>query len=213
MVVPAVAIGRHRPNASIDRWCYHLTERPRFGVRNQKHQALDSTERLVFLPVSRLIRRSTARTTCWTLVPLSCDGLSKNALVRPLGLLVVGSSEKYCCVPVAYPGARATRDRLQLCRFRASLRCVAPGCHRPDPVAPVRRRLSAPLDPPGGEFSAGWFDHAGQVGPRVQGQVGHREAPGWRKLSATATSSRPGDVRPAKSANVQATAKATNSHR
>jgi hypothetical protein len=57
----------------------------------------------------------------------------------------------------------------------------------------------------GGEFSAGWFDHAGQVGPRVQGQVGHREAPGWRKLSATATSSRPGDVRPAKSANVQAT--------
>ena len=149
MVVPAVAIGRHRPNASIDRWYYHLTERPRFGVRNQKHQALDSTERLVFLPVSRLIRRSTARTTCWTLVPLSCDGLSKNALVRPLGLLVVGSSEKYCCVPVAYPGARATRDRLQLCRFRASLRCVAPGCHRPDPVAPVRRRLSAPPDPPG----------------------------------------------------------------
>jgi hypothetical protein len=63
----------------------------------------------------------------------------------------------------------------------------------------------------GGKFSAGWFDHPGQVGLCAQRQVGHRQAPGWRKLSATATSSRPGDVRPAKSANVQATASVARS--
>ena len=57
----------------------------------------------------------------------------------------------------------------------------------------------------GGKLGAGRFDDPRQVGPCPRRHIGHREAPGWRKLSATATSSRPGDVRPARSASVHAT--------
>jgi hypothetical protein len=60
-----------------------------------------------------------------------------------------------------------------------------------------------------GEFSARRFGHPGQIGPCAQRRVehpAHRGAPGCRKLNAAATSSSPGDVRPARSARVQATA-------
>ena len=116
---------------------------------------------------------------------------------------------------ISRPSRRASNSRSSAALSISRLASVSstPNMSRRDiidltPSHPFRGLYRSHPIHQGGKFSAGWFDHAGQVGPCPQRQVGHRQAPGWRKLSATATSSRPGDVRPAKSANVQATASA-----
>jgi hypothetical protein len=104
---------------------------------------------------------------------------------------------------ISRPSRRASNSRSSAALSISRLASVSstPNVSRRDiidltPSHPFRGLYRSHPIHQGGKFSAGWFDHAGQVGPCPQRQVGHRQAPGCRKLSATATSSRPGDVRP-----------------
>jgi hypothetical protein len=61
------------------------------------------------------------------------------------------------------------------------------------------------------ELRAGRFDDARQIGDGAHDGISHRAPPAWRKLSAVPTWSIPGVERPARSANVHATAWRTKS--
>jgi hypothetical protein len=64
-----------------------------------------------------------ANESTWVFVTSNCVGCARNLLVRALGAMANGSSNKFCCVPAAYrlQRVRQTRSSSRRPRFLAGL--------------------------------------------------------------------------------------------